>query len=247
MHPTQSLFSFWRFWSLQYRHEKLLFALCLLLTGNRNTQTDVGCVEKVKMKDAVSIMSVPPSMLLDYSRVLDMKRALSDYLVSELLFFFADTWKSQIRKDTKPEIAKKQGKAVAEALSQAIIFSSRDDTPDPFKREGIPIPHRQSLLVQNLMHILVEVADIGPAQHTKITTLALKALKLMVRGTENAKKKVHRIPGSFKNSKRLYKLLHPPDFSGKKFPKDKAIKYYSRIPVSPTFIEMYQYVPYRIS
>lgn len=77
---------------------------------------------------------------------------------------------------------KKLRKAVSEALSNAIIFCSRDDMADPFKREGTPIPHRQSLLFQNLLHVLVDIVDIGPNQHTKITTLALKALKLIVRG-----------------------------------------------------------------
>lgn len=50
--------------------------------------------------------------------------------------------------------------------------------------------------------------------------------------------------GNYKNSKRLHALLHTPDFSGKTFSKDKAVKYYARIPVAPTFIEMYQYVPF---
>lgn len=87
-----------------------------------------------------------------------------------------------MKKDSKPEVVKKQGKAVIEALTQAIIFCTRDTVVDPFKREGTPIPHRQSLFVQNLMSILVELVDIGPNQHTKITTFALKALKLSIRG-----------------------------------------------------------------
>lgn len=157
-----------------------------------------------------------------------------------------------MKKGSKPEVVKKQGKAVIEALTQAIIFCSRDTVADPFKREGIPIPHRQSLLVQNLMSILVELVDIGPNQHTKITTFALKALKLSIRGkvitwafvTWWYKDFFDRNLGNYKNSKRLHTLLRVPDFSGKTVSKDKAVKYYARIPVAPTFIEMYQYVPF---
>lgn len=53
------------------------------LIGNKNAQTDVGCIDKVKMKDALSAMSVPPSMLLDYARVLEIRRVLEEYTVRE--------------------------------------------------------------------------------------------------------------------------------------------------------------------
>lgn len=54
----------------------------LTLVGNKNTQTDVSIVERSKMKDALSVLSVPPSMLLDYSRVLEIKKVLEEYLVN---------------------------------------------------------------------------------------------------------------------------------------------------------------------